>query len=161
MKSLLSRVMGGEKPPPTDGMPSLPSRRSVIGVVPVSSVDDRARTALSTALSMSANRVVAVHVCDTLESGRAFTRAWERWEPGVPLVLLDRVGTGGDPVVVSVADYLSRRHTAYQTLVVVAGDHGPSRTDGQQVRPTRGDALEAALLTLPHVVVCRQRPVAS
>lgn len=158
MKSLLTRVMGAEEHPATHPVPDLPARRSVIGVVPLGSIDERARTALSTALSMSASRVVAVHVCDTLESVRDFTQTWERWEPGVPLVLLDRVTSQGDPVADSIADYLSRRHTAYRTLVVVAD--APVSPDAPPPGSTRGDALEAALLPLPHVVVCRQRPEA-
>lgn len=150
--------MGSERSQSPSRLPPTPSRRFVIGIVPVSGVDDRARAALSTALSMSASRVVAVHVRDSLESGRACTRTWERWEPGVPLIVLDRVDAVGDPVAASVADYLSRRHTAYQTLVVIAEDPDGPQTDERRHGPTRGDALEASLLSLPHVVVCRQRP---
>lgn len=130
-----------------------------MAVVPLGAVDDRARTALSTAWSMMpASRLVAVHVCDGPESKREFTRKWALWEPGVPLVLLAPLPFDGDPVPVSIADYLSRRHTAYQTSVVITEDRVASQAGGQRTGPTRGDALEAALLPLPHVVVCRQRP---
>jgi hypothetical protein len=156
MTSLLSIVMGSGHGEKTICLPDLPSRRSVIGVVPLDSVDERAREALSTALSMAASRVVAVHVCRSVESARAFTRSWEEWEPGVPLVLLDRLETQGDPVAASIADYLGRRHTAYRTLVVVAED--PAPVSPARRASARGDALEEALLPLPHVVVCRQRP---
>lgn len=125
--------------------PGPPSRKSVIAVVPLDAVDERAQAAMTTALSMSASRVIAVHVCDTRESTRAFTRAWERWEPGVPLVLLDRIPSPEDPVAGSLADYLSRRHTAYQVFVVLADNEGR--------------ALDDALLPLPNIVVCRQRRV--
>lgn len=129
-----------------------------MGVVPLGAVDERARTALSTAWSMMpASRLVAVHVCDGRESRRDFTRRWELWEPGVPLVLLAPLPFDGDPVVVSITDYLSRRHTAYQTSVVIIEEAFSSQPGGQRTGPTRGDALEAALLPLPHVVVCRQR----
>lgn len=129
----------------------------MIGVVPLSTVDELARTALSTALSMSAGRVMAVHVCGSEESSREFTRAWEQWEPGVPLVLLDRVAADGDPVAASLSDYLSRRHKAYQTLVVIVEGWIPPRPGLQESSSPRADALEAALLPLPHVVVCRRR----
>jgi hypothetical protein len=97
-------------------------------------------------------------VCDGAESQREFMRRWELWEPGVPLVLLAHLPVDGDPVAVSIADYLSRRHTAYQTLVVITEERSPAQAAGRPAGATRADALEAALLPLPHVVVCRQRP---
>ena len=130
-----------------------------MAVVPLGSVDDRARTALSTAWSMiSASRLVAVHVSEGAESAREFTRRWELWEPGVPLVMLSPLPVDGDPVAASIADYLTRRHTAHQTVVVITEDCAQSPTGVNQAGPTRSDTLEAALLPLPHVVVCRQRP---
>ena len=108
--------------------------------MPLGAVDDRARIALTAALSMSASRVLALHVCDTPASDRAFTRDWERWEPGVPLVLLDRIRSADDPIAGSIADYLGRRHTAYQVFVVVAGD---------ELRH-----FDEALLPLPNLIVC-------
>ncbi|MCD9199739.1 hypothetical protein [Aeromicrobium wangtongii] len=139
----------------------MPSRRPVMGVVPLGAVDDRARTALSTAWSMmSGNRLIAVHVNDGPEDERDFIRRWELWEPGIPLVLLAHLPCDGEPVSVSIADYLTRRHRAYQTMVVIT-EHDPAGPIGRRpAHPTRGDALEAALLPLPHVVVCRQRLVA-
>lgn len=131
---LLAVAPGAPEPP------GPPSRKSVIAVVPLDAVDERAQAAMTTAMSMSASRVMAVHVCNTLESTRAFTRAWERWGPGVPLVLLDRIPSPGDPVAGSIADYLRRRHTAYQVFVVVANDEG--------------HALDDALLPLPNIVLC-------
>lgn len=125
--------------------PALPSRHSVIALVPVSIVNDQAQVAVSTALSMSAGRVVAVHVCETLESARTFTRAWEEWEPGVPLVLLDCPPARTNPVATSIANYIGRRHPARQVFVVVSDNH----------------FREAALLQLPNVVVCRTRAALS
>ncbi|KQX75878.1 hypothetical protein [Aeromicrobium sp. Root472D3] len=159
MRSLLGLVTGSEDGDAAPRGPALPSRQSMAGVVPVDAVDERAREALGTALSMAPRRVVAVHVCRTPESARAFTRSWEEWEPGVPLVLLDPVRTDGDEVADSVADYVGRRHTAHQTLVVLTERPASSRSSR---RPTSGaEALEAALLPLPHVVVCRHRTASS
>jgi len=142
MTSLLRRVMGADEIGPADDVPSPPSRRSVTAIVPLGAVDDSARSALSIAWSMtSASRLLAVHVCGSRGSTRAFTRQWEKWEPGVPLVLLQRIPSDGDLVAASVAGYLRRRHGDHQTLVVVTG---------------RADALESALLPLERVVVCRQ-----
>lgn len=120
--------------------PGPPSRRSVVAVVPLEAIDDRAQAALTTAISMSASRVLALHVCGTPASTRAFTRDWERWEPGVPLVFLERLPSSGDPVAHSIADYLRRRHTAYQVFVVATGDEARS--------------LDEALSPLPNIVVC-------
>lgn len=136
----------------------MPSRRPIMGIVPLGAVDDHARMALSTAWSMvSGGRLVAVHVNDGPADEREFTRRWELWEPGIPLVLLAHLPRAGDPVAVSIADHLARRHHAYQTMVVITERAGGSAPGSRRAGLTRADALEAALLPLPHVVVCRQR----
>jgi hypothetical protein len=131
-----------------------------MGIVPIAAVDQRARIALSTAWSMmSAARLLAVHVCDGTGSACDVRQRWKRWEPGVPLVVLARRPGDGDPVAVSIADYLSRRHTAYQISVVITEDRAGRHPVTPHRGPSRSDALEAALLPLDHVVVCRQRPI--
>ena len=156
--SFVRRVMGSEIRQVPEAVPSMPSRRPIRVIVPVRAVDDHARAALGTAWSMmSARQLVAVHVCDGPDAGREFARRWQRWEPGVPLVMLAPVPTDGDPVAASIADYVSRRRAAHETVVVLTEAPVPSETIGRRPGTGRCDALEAALIHLPGVVVCRQR----
>ena len=88
-------------------LPSRPiHRRATVAVVPVKDISEVTRRALETALSMSADATVAVHVGRGRDGTRALERAWSDWGVDVPLVLLD--GDDGD-VATPIADYIERR----------------------------------------------------
>lgn len=137
-----------------DHTPARPTRSSTVALIPVGGVDEVARRAVSAALSMDADRTIAIHVCDSLEADATakFVDAWEEWDPGVPLVLLN--GSDGE-ISKPVADYIGRRHDRHQVFVIIG--EVVTANGWQQVLPNhRGDDLELELRSIPNVVICRQ-----
>lgn len=137
-----------------DHTPARPTRSSTVALIPVGGVDEVARRALSAALSMDADRTIAVHVCDSLETAATakFVVAWDDWDPGIPLVLLN--GRDGE-ISTPVADYIRRRHDRHQVFVIIG--EVLTANGWQQVLPNhRGDDLELELRSMSNVVICRQ-----
>jgi amino acid transporter len=155
MAAVQKRYAADERP--AAGAPGLPGRRPLTAVVPVKSVDAAARDALSTALSFSPAHIVAVHVCE-LERGEDYEDlllAWETWDIGVPLVLLD--GDMGD-VAAPIRDFVDRKHADDQVILVLGE---PSR-DGwldAALSDDSADRIAARFEGASNVVICRTAPV--
>ncbi|WP_083576661.1 APC family permease [Rhodococcus maanshanensis] len=133
-------------------VPAAPAAQGTVVVVPVAEVSELSREAICAGLSMGSD-VVAVRVCPTGESPRAFTKAWEAWHPGVRLVLLDGADDGLAPTVVRyINDKLADRR-----VVVVIGEVEPGSA-WQRILPNhRGDELDRALRRDTDALVCRIR----
>jgi hypothetical protein len=128
--------------------PGRPARTALTAVVPLERVDEGARIALGTAISCAPRHTLALHVhVDGQGPVDAFTRDWERWDPGVALVLLHDDGRGP---TATVADHLE--HLVADTVLVVE----PWR-EGEQADPNGTDELTVRLQHLPHVVVSHQQ----
>jgi len=134
--------------------PGRPARASLTAVVPLDRVDDGARLALSTAISCAPRHTVALHVhVDGQGPVDAFTRDWERWDPGVRLVVLHDDGRGPAAAIV---DHLE--HLGDDAVLVVEPWNEGAHGAGDGVREADGgDGLAVRLQHLPHVVVSRQQ----
>ncbi len=122
-----------------------PARTSLMAVVPLGVVDDAARDALSTALSSSNGRVLALHVHDADQGVvDTFTQDWNRWSPDITLTLLHDDGRG---VSETIADYLETHPRSCRVLLVQPWSRSARRLQ-----------LEHQVEHLVNVVTCRQGP---
>jgi amino acid transporter len=133
--------------------PGPPRPRRSLVVVPVSAVDRLTREALAAALSLS-DRVVAVHVTypDEVAERRRFEEEWERWNPGVELVLLHGPSRR---LTAPLVTYLRRLREA--CVFVLIPEVEPGRFWERILQNQRGQVLARALRRHTDVVVCRLR----
>ncbi|WP_207400617.1 APC family permease [Actinomadura roseirufa] len=133
--------------------PAPPRPRRALVIVPVGGVTDLTRQALAAALSLG-DRVVAVRVVHPEEAGdrRRFLAEWERWSPGVELVLLnDDHLRLVEPIVQHVRD-VSERH-----VFVLIPELEPEHVWQRVLQNQRGAVLAHALRRDTDAVVCRLR----
>ncbi|WP_269086685.1 amino acid permease [Actinosynnema sp. ALI-1.44] len=132
--------------------PVPPRPNSALVVVPIGTVSRLTRDAIAAALSLG-DRVVAVHVTDPDESANDLVAAWDRWNPGVDLVLLHGERRRlGDPLV----QYL-RNVTEKQVFVLIA-EVEPEHFWQRILQNQRGAVVAHALRRRrSDAVVCRLR----
>lgn len=132
--------------------PPRPNRSLV--VVPVGTVSRLTRDAIAAALSLG-DRVVAVYVTHHPEDEAVtarFVAAWDKWNPGVDLVLLDDERRRlGEPLV----EYL-RKVPERQVFVLIA-EVEPEHMWQRILQNQRGAVLAHALRRRSNAVVCRLR----
>ncbi|WP_083742924.1 APC family permease [Rhodococcus sp. MTM3W5.2] len=133
-------------------VPAAPAAQGTVVLVPVAEVSELSREAICAGLSIGTD-VVAVRVCPSGESPRAFTKAWQAWHPGVRLLLLDGSDGGLAPTLTRhITDRLADRR-----VVVVIAQVEPG-SGWQRILPNhRGDELDRALRRDTDAVVCRVR----
>ena len=130
-------------------------RRSVV-VVPVGDVNRLTREAVAAALSLG-DRVVAVRVThpDEPEDAERFVEAWERWSPGVDLVLVnDEHRRLVGPIVEYVRGVRARGEPH---VFVLIPEVEPVHVWQRILQNQRGAVLAHALRRDTDVVVCRLR----
>ena len=138
-------------------IPAPPQGKPVIVVVPVSGVSRLTQHAISEALSISqhviAVTVVAADPDQSTEPAHTLRRDWARWNPGVPLRVLDTEYASIAGPVVAFIDEL-RQHGDEQILVLIP----VVRPDRLRYRPLHNQldvVLTAALRTRTDMVVAR------
>ncbi len=103
-------------------VPDQPQGRATIVIVPVASVSRLTALALSEALSIGDEVVAVSVVVDAGDLSRhdaeALRRAWDRWDPGVPLrILSTEFASIVDPIVAFIDE--ARRHGDRQVVVLI------------------------------------------
>ncbi|TDD79618.1 APC family permease [Actinomadura rubrisoli] len=134
-------------------VPAPPRPRRSLVIVPVGGVSGLTRQALAAALSLG-DRVVAVRVVhpEEADARRRFLAEWERWEPGVELVLVngERLRLV-EPIVRYVRD-VPERH-----VFVLIPEVEPEHLWQRVLQNQRGAVLAHALRRDTEAVVCRLR----
>jgi len=141
-----SQLKLGRTPPP-------PRPHRSLVVVPVGTVSRLTRDAIAAALSLG-DHVEAVHVThpDDEAATKKFLEAWEKWDPGVPLVQLhDARRRLGEPLV----EHL-REVKGLQVFVLIA-EVEPEHIWQRLLQNQRGAVLASALRRRTNAVVCRLR----
>ncbi len=134
-----------------DKIPAPPRGNRSLVVVPVGAVSRLTRDAVAAALSLG-DRVEAVHVTHPDDDSRAFVKAWEAWNPGVPLVQLhDEHRRLGDPLV----EHL--RNVPEQQVFVLIAEVEPEHVWQRILQNQRGGVLARAIRRRSEAVVCRLR----
>jgi amino acid transporter len=136
--------------------PACPRSASSVVVVPVVAITRLAEKTLSTALSMG-DRVVAAHVVfgtepDELAAAREFQHSWERWQPNVPLVLLDSAHRPLGPPLARYVRSLDEAH-----VVVLIGEVRPEHWWERALFNRRGAVVARFVGRHTDAVVCRPR----
>ncbi|ANZ42548.1 amino acid permease [Lentzea guizhouensis] len=141
-----SQLELGRTPPP-------PRPRASLVIVPVGTVSRLTRDAITAALSLS-DRVEAVHVThpDDEATTQKFLDAWDRWDPGVPLVRLhDERRRIGDPLIAHL------REIKGSQVVVLIAEVEPTHVWQRILQNQRGAVLASAVRRNTNAVVCRFR----
>jgi amino acid transporter len=125
--------------------------RSVV-IVPVHSVSNLAREAISAAISLG-DEVVAVRVVypDEPADLADFRREWEAWRPDVPLVL---VSAPHRDIGAAVTELLNSRYSDRRTFVLIA-EIEPEHRWERILRNNRGSTLARAIRRRTNAIVCR------
>jgi amino acid transporter len=138
-------------------IPGPPQGKPVIVVVPVSGVSRLTQHAISEALSISqhviAVTVVAADPDQSTEPAHTLRRDWARWNPGVPLRVLDTEYASIAGPVVAFIDEL-RQHGDEQILVLIPVVR-PDRLRYRLLHNHLDVVLTAALRTRTDMVVAR------
>jgi amino acid transporter len=138
-------------------IPGPPQGKPVIVVVPVSGVSRLTQHAISEALSISqhviAVTVVAADPDQSTEPAHTLRRDWARWNPGVPLRVLDTEYASIAGPVVAFIDEL-RQHGDEQILVLIPVVR-PDRLRYRLLHNHLDGVLTAALRTRTDMVVAR------
>ncbi len=138
-------------------IPGLPQGRPVIVVVPVTEVSLLTQHAISEALSISrqviAVTVVAADPDQSTGDTRKLSRQWARWNPGVPLRILDtQYASIAGPVVAFIDELRQHRHEQILVLVPVVR---PDRLRYRLLHNHLDVVLTTALRTRTDIVVAR------
>jgi hypothetical protein len=136
----------GETPPP-------PRPRRALVIVPVGGVSRLTEQALAAALSLG-DHVVAVRIVhpEELPENRAFVDAWEEWDPGVEL---DLINDDHRRLVEPIVQYV--RNVREQHVFVLIGEVEPEHYWQRVLQNQRGSLLAHALRRDTDAVVCRLR----
>jgi amino acid transporter len=133
--------------------PAPPRPHRSLVVVPVGTVSRLTRDAIAAALSLG-DRVVAVYVThpEDEDTARDFVAEWDRWNPGVDLVLLhDERRRLGEPLV----EYL--RDVPEKQVFVLIAEVEPEHVWQRILQNQRGAVLAHALRRRSDAIVCRLR----
>ena len=121
--------------------PGMPQREDRLIVVMVATVSRMSEAALSTALSLG-QEVVALSVQLDDERAAALQAAWDRWRPGVPLVVLrPRTRSIATPVLA----YLASAEVRDRKVMVLIPEVEPRRWRHRLLQNQRGSILADVL----------------
>ncbi|MBI2885927.1 MAG: APC family permease [Chloroflexi bacterium] len=122
-------------------------------VLPIANLGIPARQAIAFARAIAPdNRITAVHVSDDPEERAQLRRAWEDWQPGIQLVIIDspyRMLSG--PLLAYVAA-VQQTHP-YDTITVAIPELVPSHWWEHLLHNQTALRIKAALLFRPGIVV--------
>ncbi len=131
--------------------PPLPRKRESVVIVPTSMVNLLTSKAISAACSMG-EIVVAVAVGGDQEECESIKRAWDEWEPGVPIEVLY------DPqrsLVRTVLKYIESVENEDAVITVLIPEVIPAKRRHEILHNQRGRILETVLKARTDVIVAR------
>ncbi|MEU9454157.1 APC family permease [Streptomyces sp. NPDC048277] len=132
-------------------VPEPPLRRTAsLVIVPVGEVSKLARHALGAALALG-DEVVAVAVHGDPAKSRALEEAWERWNPGVRLDVIDSPHRS---LVQPIVDYVRRAADDGRQVAVLIPEVEPRHRRYEILQNQRGLLLATVLRARTDVVVC-------
>ncbi|MFG3294684.1 APC family permease [Streptomyces sp. NPDC048179] len=132
-------------------IPEPPPRRTTsLVIVPIGEVSKLARHALGAALALG-DEVVAVAVHDDPRTCRALEEAWQRWNPGVRLDVIDSPHRS---LVQPVVDYVRRAAADGRQVAVLIPEVEPRHRRYEILQNQRGLLLATVLRARTDVVVC-------
>ncbi|MFG2968986.1 MULTISPECIES: APC family permease [unclassified Streptomyces] len=132
-------------------IPEPPPRRTTsLVIVPIGEVSKLARHALGAALALG-DEVVAVAVHDDPGTCRALEEAWQRWNPGVRLDVIDSPHRS---LVQPVVDYVQRAAADGRQVAVLIPEVEPRHRRYEILQNQRGLLLATVLRARTDVVVC-------
>ncbi|MEV5283495.1 amino acid permease [Streptomyces sp. NPDC051994] len=135
--------LGKVPAPPERGIPSLV-------IVPLGEVSRLAERAVSAALALG-DEVVAVAVHADPDKSRALREAWDRWNPGIRLDIIDSPHRS---LVRPMADYVRRASEGGRQVAVLIPEVEPRHRRYRILQNQRGVLLAATLRARTDVVVC-------
>jgi amino acid transporter len=140
-----------------DEVPPKPTGKRTMVIVPVTGVSRLTRYAISEALSLSRYVTAVRVVLDQGESGDADARRidaeWERWNPGVPLVVLRTQYASVVEPLLSYIDVTCQQHS--EQVVVLIPMIMPPKLRYRLLHNHLDLVLSAALRSRPDVIVAR------
>ncbi|WP_251094331.1 amino acid permease [Streptomyces sp. Caat 7-52] len=132
-------------------IPAPPDRRAgSLVIVPLGEVSKLARHALGAALALG-DEVVAVAVHADPDKRRALREAWDRWNPGVRL---DMIESPHRSLVQPVVDYVQRAARDGRQVAVLIPEVEPRHRRYEILQNQRGLLLATVLRARTDVVVC-------
>jgi amino acid transporter len=134
--------------------PMLPELVVVRAVVPVAELGVPSRQALAFARAIAPDdaHVVAVHVTDDIAKAEPLRREWQKWEPGVELVIIESQFRSLTGPLLAYVDALKESNPG-DTITVVLPEYVPSRWWEHLLHNQTALRLKAALLFHPGIVV--------
>ena len=142
------RVVGNEL-----GLGSIPDKPGAVNglvIVPVGEISKLTERALSAALSFG-EQVVAVSVHLNPERSDAFRTAWEAWDPGVTLEILESPHRS---LVTPILDYVERAQQGDRRVAVLIPEVEPRKWRYRILQNQRGLLLATVLRARTDVLVC-------
>ncbi|MFB7507191.1 APC family permease [Streptomyces broussonetiae] len=132
-------------------IPGPPDRRTAsLVIVPLGEVSKLARHAVSAALSLG-DEVVVVAVHADPARQQALREAWDRWNPGVRLDLIDSPHRS---LVQPIVDYVQRAAEGGRQIAVLIPEVEPRHRRYEILQNQRGLLLATVLRARTDVVVC-------
>lgn len=125
--------------------------RPQIVIVPVPGLNRAVVRTLGYARSLSPN-VTAVHVTDNLESAEQLREQWERWAPGIPLVIIESPYRSLTGPLLAYIDAIDRQDPD-ALITVVLPEFVPRHWWEHLLHNQSALRLKAALLFRPNTVV--------
>jgi len=119
-------------------------------IVPLGEVSKLARHAVSAALALG-DEVVAVAVHADPEKARALQEAWDRWNPGVRLDVIDSPHRS---LVMPIVEYVQRMSRDGRQIAVLIPEVEPRHRRYEILQNQRGLLLATVLRARTDVVVC-------
>jgi hypothetical protein len=142
------RVVSGEL-----GLGTIPGRpdaaRSLV-IVPVGDISKLTQYALSTALSLG-DEVVAVSIHLEAERSEQFREAWDRWDPGVRLEILESPHRS---LIHPILDYVCQAEEGGRRIAVLIPQVEPRARRYRILQNQRGLLLATVLRARTDVLVC-------
>jgi amino acid transporter len=132
-------------------IPDPPDRRTEsLVIVPIGEVSKLARHAIAAALALG-DEVVAVAVQGDPDKTRALQEAWDRWNPGVRLDVIDSPHRS---LVQPIVDYVQRVAQDGRQIAVLIPEVEPRHRRYEILQNQRGLLLATVLRARTDVVVC-------
>lgn len=131
-------------------LPRRPLPATSLVIVPVGSISKLTEHALRAALSLSKD-VVAVSVHPEAAQGAAFRAAWNQWDPGVRLDVLDSPHRS---LVHPIVGYVKHAQRAGRQVAVLIPEIQPRRWRYRILQNQRGLLLATVLRASTDVVIC-------
>ncbi|MEU6324756.1 APC family permease [Streptomyces sp. NPDC047009] len=132
-------------------IPDPPDRRTEsLVIVPLGEVSKLARHAIAAALALG-DEVVAVAVQGDPDKTRALQEAWDRWDPGVRLDVIDSPHRS---LVQPIVDYVQRVARDGRQIAVLIPEVEPRHRRYEILQNQRGLLLATVLRARTDVVVC-------